>query len=90
MPAFVRHLYRSDDHDLSQMQIPAGRPAGISRKDDGRRMESFGGPSWTCASIEARISVPHKINLRARCTHAENQDDLPLPDCMKLPVIWRM
>ncbi|MGC0393968.1 hypothetical protein ACVIU7_004674 [Bradyrhizobium liaoningense] len=58
-------------------------------KDDGRRMRSFGGPSWTCASIEARISTPHKVNLWAPCAHTENQD-LPLPCCMRVPVISRM
>lgn len=28
--------------------------------------DPFGGPSWTCTSIEMRIAVPGKINLWAR------------------------
>lgn len=28
--------------------------------------DPFGGPSWTCISIEMRIAVPGKINLWAR------------------------
>lgn len=45
-------------------------------------------PSWTCTRIEMRITPLRKTNSEAD-GDAPNQD-LPLPGCMKLPVIWRM
>lgn len=52
-------------------------------------MNSFGGPSWICASIEVRICTPRKFNFWASDALVLNQD-LSLPGCMRLPVIWRM
>ena len=52
-------------------------------------MGPFGDPSWTCVSIEVRISTPRKSKLWTRREHTENQD-LSFPGCMRLPVIWRM
>ena len=48
-------------------------------------MGPFGGP-WTCTSIGVRIFTPRKSNLWTRRQHTENQD-LPFPGCMRLPVI---
>lgn len=45
--------------------LPEDRQGSAERMTDGE-WDPFGGPSWTCTSIEMRIAVAGKISLWAR------------------------